>query len=277
MQKLKDINWKNIGIRLASGLVLLGIVITSGIFGGIAWFVVVAFLSLFGLFEFYRVFQIHKSPEGIIGYLVGAGFWAILWFQKYEFIPYLFFAALILLMGVYVLRFEKTDSRKAMASFFGLIYPLAMMSTLYLIRNHHDGNLILWYVLLGAWGADLFAFIFGTLFGKHKMAPVLSPKKTWEGAIGGLIGAALLGGVYGGIMAEHFTMIENPILLSAVFTGVSGAVSIFGDLTASAFKRNHNVKDYSKLIPGHGGVMDRFDSVIFVAPAVFILACLFVK
>lgn len=277
MRKLKDINWKNIGIRLASGLVLLGIVITAGIFGGIPWFAVVAFLSVFALFEFYRVFQIHKTAEGFIGYLAAVGYWVLIWINRPDWISYLFFAALILMMGAYVLRFEKTDSTKAMASFFGLFYPLAMMSTLYLLRNHHDGHLILWYAFIGAWGADLFAFIFGTLFGKHKMAKVLSPKKTWEGAVGGIIGAAVLGGVYGGVLQDQFTIIENPILMSALFTGVSGIVSIFGDLTASAFKRNHGVKDYSKLIPGHGGVMDRFDSVIFVAPAVYILACLIVK
>ena len=103
------------------------------------------------------------------------------------------------------------------------------------------------------------------LIGKHKMAPVLSPKKSVEGAVGGVAGAALLGMIYawatGGKMTEY-----------AVICAAGALISMVGDLAASAIKRNQGIKDYGKLIPGHGGILDRFDSVIFTAPVIYYLA-----
>ncbi len=122
-----------------------------------------------------------------------------------------------------------------------------------------------------AWGTDTFAYFSGVFFGKHKMAPVISPKKTWEGAIGGvLLAAAMNVGVY--FVASKF--------FSAPFTGwewyavipisiILSVLSIFGDLSASVIKRNYGIKDYGNLIPGHGGVMDRIDSAVFVIPAMY--------
>ena len=122
-----------------------------------------------------------------------------------------------------------------------------------------------------AWGTDTFSYFSGVFFGKHKMAPVISPKKTWEGAIGGvLLAAAMNVGVY--FVASKF--------FSAPFTGwewyavipisiILSVLSIFGDLSASVIKRNYGIKDYGNLIPGHGGVMDRIDSAVFVIPAMY--------
>ena len=122
-----------------------------------------------------------------------------------------------------------------------------------------------------AWGTDTFSYFSGVFFGKHKMAPVISPKKTWEGAIGGvLLAAAMNVAVY--FVASRF--------FSAPFTGwewyavipisiILSVLSIFGDLSASVIKRNYGIKDYGNLIPGHGGVMDRIDSAVFVIPAMY--------
>lgn len=100
------------------------------------------------------------------------------------------------------------------------------------------------------------------------MAPVLSPKKSIEGAVGGVIGAALIGGIYGSFVVKNLDM-NNVVFGFAIICGITGLVSMLGDLTASAIKRNYNIKDYGKLIPGHGGVLDRFDSIIFTAPIIF--------
>ena len=112
------------------------------------------------------------------------------------------------------------------------------------------------------------------LIGKHKMSPKLSPKKSVEGAVGGVVGAALLGAVYAAAVSHFGDASASPVVY-AVICGAGGLISMVGDLAASAIKRNHEIKDYGKLIPGHGGILDRFDSVIFTAPIIYYLSVFF--
>ena len=107
------------------------------------------------------------------------------------------------------------------------------------------------------------------LIGKHKMAPVLSPKKSIEGAVGGVAGATLLGVAYAAAT-------QGPMVQYAVICAVGALISMVGDLAASAIKRNQGIKDYGKLIPGHGGILDRFDSVIFTAPVIYFLSLIMI-
>ena len=111
----------------------------------------------------------------------------------------------------------------------------------------------------------------GMLIGKHKMAPRLSPKKSVEGGIGGILGAALLGALFA-LAMNQWAGAEASVLHYALICAVGGMISQVGDLAASAIKRNHDIKDYGKLIPGHGGILDRFDSVIFTAPVIYYLS-----
>ena len=106
------------------------------------------------------------------------------------------------------------------------------------------------------------------------MAPKLSPKKSIEGAIGGVIGAFLVGVLYGYILVRFQFLGQENIWLIGVIAGIGAVISQVGDLAASAIKRNFSIKDYGKLIPGHGGIMDRFDSVMFTAPMIYYLAVL---
>ena len=107
------------------------------------------------------------------------------------------------------------------------------------------------------------------------MAPKLSPKKTWEGAIGGILGAALLGFIFGTVFESKINEVVNPSFVCAVACGVGAVISMIGDLCASAIKRNHNIKDYGHIIPGHGGILDRFDSLLFTAPAIYYAIAVF--
>ena len=107
-------------------------------------------------------------------------------------------------------------------------------------------------VFLSAWGNDTLAYCTGRLIGKHKMSPILSPKKTVEGAIGGVIGAGLLGCLYGLFAKQFLSVNYNLIVVFGIVCAVGGLISIIGDLGASAIKRNYDIKDYSHLIPGHG-------------------------
>ena len=103
------------------------------------------------------------------------------------------------------------------------------------------------------------------------MTPKLSPKKSVEGAVGGVAGAALAGALYGYLVVESVVSEQQITWIFALISGIGAMISQIGDLAASAIKRNHNIKDYGKLIPGHGGILDRFDSIIFTAPVVYYL------
>ena len=129
-----------------------------------------------------------------------------------------------------------------------------------------------WLIFLCSWGCDTCAYCVGVLIGKHKMAPVLSPKKSIEGAVGGVLGAALLGAIYAAATGAYNPNPAHTPLIYAIICGVGALVSMVGDLAASAIKRQENIKDYGTLIPGHGGILDRFDSVIFTAPVIYALA-----
>lgn len=153
---------------------------------------------------------------------------------------------------------------------FGIIYVTMMLAYIYETRRLDNGVYLVWLIFVSSWGNDTFAYFTGVLIGKHKMAPVLSPKKSIEGAIGGIVGATALGVIYGSIVSTRMTEeLVSPMLTFAVASCIGAMLAIVGDLAASAIKRNYNVKDYGKLIPGHGGILDRFDSVIFTAPVVY--------
>jgi phosphatidate cytidylyltransferase len=133
-------------------------------------------------------------------------------------------------------------------------------------------------IFIGAWSTDTFAYFTGRLFGKHKLIPDISPKKTVEGSIGGIIFCAIAFVLYGFIIASinKFSAEPNYIILSCVGI-VTAIIAQLGDLSASALKRNYNIKDYGAIFPGHGGVLDRFDSVMAVAPFIMLICTIFVK
>lgn len=147
-----------------------------------------------------------------------------------------------------------------------------MLSYVYQTRELTQGAFLVWLIILCSWGCDTCAYCVGMLIGKHKMAPKLSPKKSIEGGIGGILGAALLGAVYALAINQFAAGADANVLEYALICGVGGMISQVGDLAASAIKRNHDIKDYGKLIPGHGGILDRFDSVIFTAPIIYYMA-----
>jgi phosphatidate cytidylyltransferase len=133
-------------------------------------------------------------------------------------------------------------------------------------ENHHTGAWWLLYVMLLVWGADSGAYLFGKLFGKHKLAPKVSPGKTWEGVIGGLVTSALISWLFG----RYAPLNVVPVTL-LVCSVIAALASVLGDLTESMFKREAGIKDSGNLIPGHGGILDRIDSLTAAVP---VFACL---
>lgn len=182
---------------------------------------------------------------------------------------------LLCLMAVYVLTFPKTKCDVPVRTFFSCVYAPVMLSFIWLIREWHGGFYLVWLVFISSWISDTCAYLAGRTFGKHKLAPVLSPKKSVEGSVGGILGAALIGFLYGFVLQKTNTIsLPNQALSFALIGGVGSVLSQIGDLAASGIKRDHDIKDYGKLIPGHGGIMDRFDSVIVTAPLIYFLGIL---
>lgn len=174
-------------------------------------------------------------------------------------------------MIIYVLTFPRYRITQVVFAFFCFLYGPVFLSFIYLSRELKHGMFIYALIFFCSWICDTCAYFAGWMFGKHKMAPVLSPKKTIEGAIGGVLGSVILCTVTGLVMSWRHD--EERVILPFVIIGLFGSLlSMIGDLAASAIKRNHDVKDYGNLIPGHGGIMDRFDSVIFIAPVIYYLA-----
>ena len=254
--------------RLLSGMLLVIIALATIITGGDVLFATLLMISFIGMTELYRVLEISGNTLGIAGYLAAVGYYALLRMDKQEWIVMLLIAFLIVLMVLYVFAYPKYRSEQVMLAFFGLVYVAFMLSYVYQIRVLPQGAFVVWLVFLCSWGCDTCAYCVGMLFGKHKLAPKLSPKKSIEGAVGGVVGAALLGVLYAALM-NRFAGAGASVWQYAVICAVGGAISQVGDLAASAIKRNHDIKDYGQLIPGHGGILDRFDSVIFTAPIIY--------
>ncbi len=155
----------------------------------------------------------------------------------------------------------------------GTVYATTGLASIALLRVFPSGGYLYLLPLIGAWMTDIGAYFVGVFLGKHKLCPAISPKKTIEGSVGGLVFGAISYAVYGLILQLAFDVTPNYWMLIGTGFVVSLASQI-GDLTASLLKREHNVKDYGNLFPGHGGVMDRFDSVIIVAPLLVVICLL---
>ena len=156
----------------------------------------------------------------------------------------------------------------------GICYIPLMLIYLSLVRDMEldhglNGKILIWFVLIASWGSDIFAYFIGRHFGKHKLTAV-SPNKTVEGAVAGVVGAILLGILFA-ILCNTIWGVGINYLLIGCIMAVLSIVGQIGDLAASSIKRYCEIKDFSELIPGHGGMLDRIDSIIFVLPFAYIL------
>lgn len=264
--------------RLISGIILVLVSLVTIITGGAILWGTLLIVSLIGLRELYQAVKVEKegmpllTGVGFLGTIIYYGL-LISGFQAYTMIALVFI--LVGMMFVYVFTYPKYHGDQVMSALFGVIYVSIMLSYIYQTRMLQDGAFIVWLIFLCSWGCDTCAYCVGVLIGKHKMAPKLSPKKSIEGAVGGVAGAVLLGGIYAAVVGPYLEA-DNQIWVYALICGIGALISMVGDLAASAIKRNHDIKDYGKLIPGHGGIMDRFDSVIFTAPMIYFLATLMI-
>ena len=265
--------------RLLSGIVLVAIALLTIISGGYVLYGTLLVVSLIGVHELYRAVGVEEKEMNLlsaVGYLGVICYYFLLNTGLDAYIMMEVLLLLVALMFVYVFTYPKYRAEQVMAAFFGVVYVAVMLSYIYRTRNLEHGAFLVWLIFLCSWGCDTCAYCVGMLIGKHKMSPKLSPKKSVEGAVGGVAGAAVLGAVYGAVTAGYMQGVSRAAEF-ALICAVGALISRVGDRAASAIKRNHDIKDYGKLIPGHGGILDRFDSVIFTAPVIYYLAVFLIR
>jgi phosphatidate cytidylyltransferase len=176
---------------------------------------------------------------------------------------------LMILFAQVVATEMKTSFKDIAYTFIGIFYVVFFIMFIALINGMQNGSILIWYTILAAWGTDIFAYIVGKHLGKHKFSKV-SPKKSIEGCIGGTLGAVVLILIYTYLVNTYFGM-NYSYLIMAVIGIILSLVGQIGDFAASSIKREVGIKDYSNLIPGHGGMLDRIDSLIFLAPFAYAL------
>ena len=183
------------------------------------------------------------------------------------------FIYLLYLMFCAVIFHKRCDLSTLSVCFILVIYVIGGFSCMQVLRGLPDGILAVISVILAAWVTDIFAYFTGKLIGKHKLCETISPKKTIEGSIGGIVFCAIVFVIYALIIFNGSTPTYAYVFMVLVSIVLS-VVAQIGDLTLSLFKRRFGIKDFGTLFPGHGGVLDRFDSIIAVAP-VFLIIILF--
>jgi len=246
--------------RIGSGIVLiliLGLVLFQG---GLFLDVSVLFLSLVATFELSRVLQakqFHVQKEVL--YLQAVFLFV---FHEQPVFQLISVVLVFLVSSFFAILHNEID--RLVYTVFSSIYIVINFSFFYALNG--DARVLLVFVF--SWISDTCAYFTGVFFGKHKLCPEISPKKTIEGAIGGMMGSALIALVFS--LYYH-----GEWMWSYALFGLAGsAISQSGDLVASMFKRQSNIKDYGNIIPGHGGILDRFDSILFVLPVVYLITLL---
>ena len=267
--------------RVISGIVIALVLVAVLIPGGYVLSCALLLVSLVGFYELTKALGVHEEGKRI-NILEACGYVSILVHyiqmmvvKDYRYYIFSLMFAFFLIMVCYVLTFPRFSSAQAIFCFFCFIYAPVNISFIYLLRIKELGIYFAWLPFI-AWVCDTCAYFAGRALGKHKLVPVLSPKKTVEGAIGGIIGAVAVGALFGYALYRNVTGNPAVIIVLMLITFVGSIISQIGDLLASGIKRNHDIKDYGNVIPGHGGIMDRFDSVIFVTPCIYFLAAVLV-
>ncbi len=263
--------------RVTTG-VILAVVLIPLLFIGEAWFyAAVSLLALIASGELFFLMHRSDKPRYVLFTL-----WLLTSYGLYWVLLSVYLGTLVgewLVLSLFVLvatlsmvaLFDKSIKVNAVTqALFAILFVAVAFSAISMVRSH--GVLVLVYVLMVAMLTDMFAYFVGISFGKRKLAPTVSPKKSVEGAIGGTVIGVAIAGVFAGV----FDVFDVPTTLTLVAVLVIGGIFIsvmaqIGDLVASNWKREHDVKDFSNLMPGHGGVLDRFDSSVFAAMGLVIV------
>ena len=273
---------RNLIVRTISGVVLLGIVLGAAFGGKFAFGAFLLLIVVVGMWEFYNIAAATgASPHRTLGLAAGIVLFVTSFFIFDGFISdmrsadsvdmliggILYFSVLIPLCFVVELFYDsETPLRNVATTLMGIFYvayPMALMLFIpILITGEWQPESFLFYLFI-VWGNDVFAYLVGIAFGKHKMAPRISPKKSWEGLAGGVAGAMAMGAI-------GSFVVGGPLGMWLGLAAVVAITSVFGDLVESMFKREADIKDSGRIMPGHGGILDRFDALLISSPFAFV-------
>jgi len=256
---------------------IFGLPLVIGIvhWGGLLLVVMCALAALVGLRELYRAFAKTDKPIHIVGYVATVGYYTALFFFGAG--HWLLISLTLFVIGVQmclVIFFKKWSLEDAVTTVYGFLYVPFLLSFVVLVREHEAlGAFYVWLIFTSSFGCDSCAFLSGKAFGKHRLTGTPSPSKSWEGIVGGIVGATILGGLFGLFVVRALDADVGTyfILNAAVISFVGAGFSVVGDLAASAIKRQTDIKDFGNVFPGHGGLLDRADSIVMVAPIVYLV------
>ncbi len=260
--------------RFSSGIILLVLLFVVMYIGSNLLLITSLLVSLISLFELYKVFGISKNRLGILGYCLTVIYYIALYSFKIDGVLLFLILVVLSLLIFYVFSYPLFTIKDIAITLFGILYVAVLFSFIYLIRTQRGiyGKYLVWLIFIASWGCDTCAYCTGMIFGKHKLNKILSPNKTVEGMLGGILGSMLIGVIYVYVLYSRVVPFARFSLVRVSIACVIGSlISQMGDLVASAIKREYNIKDYGNIIPGHGGFLDRFDSVMFVAPALYFI------
>ena len=259
--------------RITSGLLGFPLVLLILIIGDkIIVDVALSIIALLAMNEYFNAVSKVSKPVRWLGYLSCLSI-ALVHIVPKEYLSTIVTLAvptiLLILFSQVIATEMKTTFKDIAYTFIGIFYVVFFMMFVAFINGMQDGNILIWYAIIAAWGTDIFAYFVGKAIGKHKFSKV-SPKKSIEGCIGGTLGAILLMILYT-YVANTFWGMNYSYLFIAGIGLILSLIGQIGDFAASSIKRSVDIKDFSNLIPGHGGMLDRIDSLIFLAPFAYAL------
>jgi len=253
--------------RTASGIFIVSIVVSSLYLGGYPWFLFCSLVAMGSLAEFYQMIKGLFHVSRAIGFLVGATVLVLSFSHFYEAVLPLLVLCVFLVMIVEIIRKTITENSHGIYSLSGtiggIVYCILPWSFVITLRQQPWGIFILGTLFLCTWSCDIMAYLIGCKWGKTPLAPLVSPKKTMEGFLGGLTGSLLCAG----LLSYLWQLRPIPLLVIGLLCGTFGQM---GDLAESLLKREAGIKDSGNIIPGHGGLLDRFDSVVISATLVYL-------
>ena len=270
---------RNFIVRTLSGAVLLAIVLGAAYGGAYAYGALMLLIIVVGMWEFFNIAAATGArPHRTMGITAGVVFFLTCFIQWVNpmsvglgadlLIAGVLYFSVLLPLSFVIELFHDSETpvlnvATTLMAVFYVAYPISLMLFIPgLITGEWTAEAFLFYLFI-VWGNDVFAYLTGVSIGKHKMAPRISPKKSWEGFIGGIVGALVMGAIGSFVVGGGLGLWLGLAVVVAV-------TSVFGDLVESMFKREANIKDSGNIIPGHGGILDRFDALLISTPFAFV-------
>ncbi len=254
--------------RVISAVIGLPIILGALLVGEKPLIILIFLISIAGLYEYYNAFRnVGYSPATWIGYLGTITYYYLIIINEYSVASLSLMAFIIIILLFFDNLIKNNTIVDSAITILGMIYVSCLFSNIIFLQSGVNGSVLVWLPFVTAWLSDTFAYFTGIILGKNKLCPKISPKKTVEGSLGGIIGStifSLIAGVIFNNLGFSIPFLHYGII--GVLCGITGQI---GDLFASSIKRFCKIKDYGKIIPGHGGILDRFDSILFTAPTVY--------